>query len=218
MHLGIHLRDYAGFYPYGALIERCPLVDTTVLYAPEATKAEGRAQLSALGAEESLLLDESPESDFLEAARSLAASGNFELWGDEQELLARTVDDGLFQRDYVLLLMEEYMDRSSGDLLLALPAYSYRREDFQHMAEARGRKVLDPLDLLLPENQGEGKRNYRWRHRDFALERWAAELLGSRPLFQSFRYNPAWHESRAQFQRLGGIWRRIREGSGEAKK
>ncbi|MBS6525710.1 MAG: hypothetical protein KH322_06810 [Peptoniphilaceae bacterium] len=210
--LGIAIKDNAGIYAAAALIRRRPDLSFTVLYDPAEEgdfyeKNKSRFRAMKLGP--SLCLTQDSRGDFSALVEKASAKGRtlgYRHHDLNTEIIAHTIEDGLFHHSYVLEILEAYGERfedDGGEAVLALLGYSYRRDDFARAFRPKGIAVVDPLDLWLdaiPETGEKGDCRFYWTVRDFPAERLMGELLGEEVRFRKY-YSHPWLRGEASKKR-----------------
>lgn len=204
--IAIATADMTGAYVASAIRNKRPDLNITLLYDPKEHTEEFieavDKKLESFNVDYNLVvLSEKTGSkyDFFSTVNALCeAEMDLDLGtrGLDTAILYRSVLDGLFQRSFVLDVIDNYMARVPADIRsvkLALPGYNYRAEDFVCALEVNEVEVIDPLDVWLkkiPKIQSEGILRFYWTQRAFQIERRFSEIFQEPVLFRTYYKHP----------------------------
>lgn len=205
--LGIAFRDITGAYVACAIHKMRPALNMTLLYDPKGSVEdflkESEERMDRMETKDYLTVLPEKSVGRRDYFRVVNGNGHEGLLLDTGEegmdtsLINFTIADGLFQRSFVLDILDSYMARvpaGTERVVLALPGYSYRAEDFRRAFGGKNISVIDPLALWVEhniDNEGGGDLRFYWTLRDFELERRMEEIFQKPVHFRTY-YNHPW--------------------------
>lgn len=205
--LGIAFQDITGAYVACAIHKMRPALNMTLLFDPKGSvedfleKTENR--MDRMKIKHYLTVHPTKTEGRRDYFRVVNGEGYEGLildtgaQGMDTSLLNFAISDGLFQRSFVLDILDNYMERvpkHTEKVVLALPGYSYRVEDFRRAFGEKHISVVDPLSLWLEremKDEGDGDLRFYWTARDFEFERRMEEIFQEPVRFRTY-YNHPW--------------------------
>lgn len=205
--LGIAFRDITGAYVACAIHKMRPALNMTLLYDPKGSiedfLKESEERMDRMEIKNYLTVLPEKSVGRRDYFRVVNGNGHESLpldtgeEGMDTSLINFTIADGLFQRSFVLDILDSYMARvpaGTERVVLALPGYSYRAEDFRRAFGGKNISVIDPLALWVEreiKDEGGGDLMFYWTFRDFELERRMEEIFQKPVNFRTY-YNHPW--------------------------
>lgn len=204
--LGIAFQDITGAYVACAIHKMRPALNMTLLYDPKGSvddflkESEGRMGRMEIKDYLTVLPVKSVgRRDYFRVVNGNGYEGLPLDTGEEgmdTSLINFTITDGLFQRSFVLDILDSYITRvpvGTERLVLTLPGYSYRADDFRRAFGEKNISVVDPLALWVEreiKDEGSGDLRFYWTLRDFELERRMEEIFQKPIRFRTYYDHP----------------------------